>query len=598
MNVNSIGKRENLHLSFAALLLIFMGYSFRPILQELVRVWDSGDNNYCFLVVPLFLYLCWEKRETFRFTQFSWNAWGVFSITIAVLLIIAGQLGSVITLYFIGIWASIFSIAYTVYGSRIKQLAFPFFILLFIIPIPPYINNILTFQLKLAASSLATLMLRLSGVSVFLDGNIIDLGITQLEVVEACSGLRYLMPLFLLALLIGYFFTKGWWRNGVLVLLVIPLSVFFNSLRIWMSGILTVKGHPELVENFFHDFSGWVIFMIAGAILFGVTRILNKIVLGNKDYGSGERGGIKDQDRIKDEGVRIKEGEVQSERNTLEVGGLKLEATRNSQLATRSPQTQQHETRNTEHETLSTDPATRNSQLATGSPYTRNPEPGTRNLQIGIAKPIAITVIACLLFVGSGYALKKIPSATNMPERQSFKSFPIDIGQWEGRRSYISQEILDQLWSDDYVQASFVKPGTRNAIHLLIPFYEWQGTRHTIHAPQSCLLGGGWALTGSQERLATMGDGRKIPVMTLKLEKGNAKILGSYFFFQRGRVLTNVWMNKAYLMYDAFTKRRTDGALVRVELVMAPGQSVDDAWEKLEEFITELWPILPRYIPE
>ena len=131
--------------------------------------------------------------------------------------------------------------------------------------------------MKLAASTIATIMLRFSGVSVFQDGNIIDLGITQLQVVEACSGLRYLMPLFLLALLIGYFFTKGWWRNGIIVLLVVPLSVFFNALRIWMSGILTVKGHPELVENFFHDFSGWVIFMIAGAILFGVTRIINRI---------------------------------------------------------------------------------------------------------------------------------------------------------------------------------------------------------------------------------------------------------------------------------------------------------------------------------
>lgn len=57
-------------------------------------------------------------------------------------------------------------------------------------------------------------------------------------------------------------------------------------------------------------------------------------------------------------------------------------------------------------------------------------------------------------------------------------------------------------------------------------------------------------------------------------------------------------MNKAYLMWDAFTKRRTDGALVRAELVMAPGQSLDDAWEKLEGFITELWPILPKYVPE
>ena len=202
------------------------------------------------------------------------------------------------------------------------------------------------------------------------------------------------------------------------------------------------------------------------------------------------------------------------------------------------------------------------------------------------------------MFVTSGYALKKIPSATNLPERQSFQSFPINIGEWEGRRSFISQEILDQLWADDYVQASFANRHTGNAIHLLIPFYEWQGTRHTIHAPQACLLGGGWALTGSKERMVTVEPGREIPVMTLKLEKGNARILGSYFFFQRGRVITSPWLNKAYLMWDAFTKRRTDGALVRAELMMTPGQSIDDAWQKLEGFITELWPILPKYIPE
>ena len=217
---------------------------------------------------------------------------------------------------------------------------------------------------------------------------------------------------------------------------------------------------------------------------------------------------------------------------------------------------------------------------------------------MGWTRPIVLTAITCLLFVSSGYALQKIPSATNLPPRQSFQSFPVNIGQWEGRRSYIPQEILDQLWADDYVQASFVNPNNRNAIHLLIPFYEWQGTQHTIHAPQSCLLGGGWALTGSQEKMVTVEPGHEIPVMTLRLEKGNAKILGSYFFFQRGRVLTNPWMNKAFLMWDAFTKRRTDGALVRAELVMVPGQSIDDAWEKLEGFITDLWPILPKYVPE
>ena len=550
---------------------------------------------------------------------------GFLPIVAAIFLIVVGELGSVETLMYIGLWGCVVGIVFLLYGWRIRHLAFPLLILAFIVPLPPYINRILTFQLKLAASAIATFMLRLSGVSVFLDGNIIDLGVTQLQVVEACSGLRYLMPLFLLALLIGYFFTKGWWRNGVLVLLVVPLSVFFNALRIWLSGILTVKGHPELVENFFHDFSGWVIFMMAGAILFGVTRIMNRV--GRKEEVKSELKSevpkVESENELKDQSSKKKGNILAADaRRFTQLNSAKqtiqgMDSTGQAQTRKRdifpddavrekpSAASQIEDNNNSGIEELrdsgiDNDPNVPNAPNDQNVPNELTPQtPNTKNQTppIGFAKPIAITVIACLLFVGSGYALKKIPSATNLPERQSFQSFPINIGQWEGRRSYIPQEILDQLWADDYVEASFANPDTRNVIHLLIPFYEWQGTRHTIHAPQACLLGGGWALTGSKERMVTMEGGREIPVMTLMLEKGNAKIMGSYFFFQRGRVLTNPWMNKAYLMWDAFTKRRTDGALVRAELMMAPGQSVDDAWENLEGFITELWPILPRHIP-
>jgi exosortase len=106
---------------------------------------------------------------------------------------------------YIELWSCVVGITFLLYGRRIRQFMYPLLILAFIVPLPPYINKVVTFQLKLAASSLATLMLRFSGVSVFQDGNIIDLWVTQLQVVVACSGLRYLMPLFMLALLIGYF---------------------------------------------------------------------------------------------------------------------------------------------------------------------------------------------------------------------------------------------------------------------------------------------------------------------------------------------------------------------------------------------------------
>ena len=215
--------------------------------QKLSIHWSSGDNNYCYLVIPLFIYLCWDRRnkpsadgdqrlevgdrkdrrledqklrrlegeqvEGFRFGEFTWSIWGLIPIFFSVLLILVGELGSVETLLYIGIWGCVVGCIFLIYGWRIRYLFFPILILLFIVPLPPYINRMLTFQLKLAASSIATIMLRISGVSVFQDGNIIDLGITQLQVVDACSGLRYLIPLLLLALLVGYFFSKGLWRR-------------------------------------------------------------------------------------------------------------------------------------------------------------------------------------------------------------------------------------------------------------------------------------------------------------------------------------------------------------------------------------------------
>jgi EpsI family protein len=110
-------------------------------------------------------------------------------------------------------------------------------------------------------------------------------------------------------------------------------------------------------------------------------------------------------------------------------------------------------------------------------------------------------------------------------------------------------------------------------------------------------LGGGFELIESKERLANVDEKTSIKIMTMVLKKGNAKILGSYFFFQRGRIITSPWFNKLYLMWDAFTRNRTDGALVRVEMTVAPGQSTEDAYMVLQGFLKHLWPLLPKYIP-
>ena len=483
--------------------------AFIPVFQKLAIRWDSGDNSYCYLIVPLFIYLCWEKRNEFHFEQFSWNLLGLVPVGLSLLIMIAGELGSMETMLYAGIWVCIVGVMFVLYGMRLRKLLFSILILAFIVPMPPFVNRMLTFNLKLAASSLSVLMMQLAGVSVLRDGNIIDLGITQLQVVDACSGLRYFMPLILMALLFGYFYCRRLWQKVVLLLVVPPLSVLVNGLRIFATGMLHVWGHPELAEDFFHDFSGWVVFMVAGAILFGASMALKRFGPAGPTLPVADAGGK----------------------------------------------------------------------------------------AVGPGVPIILTVVLCLVFAGTGWALQMLPSAANLPNRRSLDDFPLTIGKWQARRHYLSKDILNSLWADDYINATYTRKDLPNTMQVLIPFYEYQGTRHTAHAPQSCMLGGGWAMLDSGERMVTAVSGQAVPLRTALWQKGDSRLLGSYFFFQRGRVITSPWMNKYWLMVDAFTRRRTDGALVRVEMSLAPGQSMDEAYRILVEFVGRVYSILPEYVP-
>jgi len=522
-----------------AVIVLVFGLSFQEALIKLASRLPGGDFDYCYLVPLVFAYLLWDMRYQgepvaaartptdrapeaaedktrihadgtgFKFGEFGWSVWGLVPIVLSILLMFAGELASVETFVYLGIWGSLFGIGCLLYGRRIRRLAFPFLILLFIIPLPHYINNILTFQLRLLASEVATNMLLLSGLSAYQEGNIIDLDVTKLQVVDACSGLRYLMPLLLLAMLIGRFFCTGWWRKAVLIILVVPLTTLLNAFRIWLTGVLTIYGHGELAQDFFHDLSGWIIFVIAGGILYSAALALRRI---------GTHGA----------------------EPALIDGGA-------------------------------------------GS--------------IGLLKPALLSIAVCLLFAGSGWALMKIPSASQPPPRSSLERFPMQLGSWNGNRGFISKEVLGSLWADDHVTAAYSAAGVANTIYLLIPYYEYQGTMHTAHAPQACLLGGGWVQLSDKERQVRVAEDRDITIRTMLMKKGDDRMLASYFFFQRGRVITDPWLNKAYLIYDALTKRRTDGALVRVEMTLGRSQTEEQGFQVLAGFIGGLWGVLPQFVP-
>ena len=179
------------------------------------------------------------------------------------------------------------------------------------------------------------------------------------------------------------------------------------------------------------------------------------------------------------------------------------------------------------------------------------------------------------MFIGSGWAIDAVPAGRAEPHRNTLANFPLNVGPWVGTRKSLSPQSLEQLATDDYGYITYRHQTTGNYLHLLIPYYTYQDTGKTAHAPQSCMLGTGWALTSSADRVIE--DEADVPdkVRTIIWRQGDARLFAGYYFLQRGRVITSPWLNKFYLFWDGLTRQRTDGALVRAELLLHHGQSLD-----------------------
>ena len=258
------------------LLLAGVYYSSYTWLVE--KDWARDDYNYGYLIPLVALYLIWDKREEFlkQPTTPSWA--GAIPFIIGLAFFWLGELSGEFYTIYLSSWLVLVGICWMLVGwKKIKTIAFAFFILLTMFPIPNFLYNKVSVQLKLISSWLGVAIIQAYGMSAYREGNVIDLGFTQLQVVDACSGLRFLIPLIVLSILLAYFFKAHLWKRIVLILSSIPLSIITNSLRIAFTGILYEIWGKEAAEGFFHGFSGWFIFMASLAILLLEMWILKKL---------------------------------------------------------------------------------------------------------------------------------------------------------------------------------------------------------------------------------------------------------------------------------------------------------------------------------
>ena len=149
--------------------------------------------------------------------------------------------------------------------------------LIFMLPLPQFVYWKLTIFLQLVSSNLGVWFVELAGIPVFLEGNVIDLGVYKLQVAEACSGLRYLFPILSFSYLFSILYRGPFWHKAVLLLMAAPLTVFMNSFRIGMIAILVNSYGIEQAEGFLHFFEGWVIFGACVGILFLTAIALQRL---------------------------------------------------------------------------------------------------------------------------------------------------------------------------------------------------------------------------------------------------------------------------------------------------------------------------------
>jgi exosortase D (VPLPA-CTERM-specific) len=146
--------------------------------------------------------------------------------------------------------------------------------LVYMLPLPGVIYYKMTTGLQFISSELGVSILKLINVPVFLEGNIIDLGVTKLHVAEACSGLRYLFPIMSFSYIFAVLYRGQTWHKAVLLLAAVPITVVMNSVRIAIAGYIVNNWGLGWVEGFSHFFEGWVIFGVCILILFGLARLM------------------------------------------------------------------------------------------------------------------------------------------------------------------------------------------------------------------------------------------------------------------------------------------------------------------------------------
>jgi exosortase len=287
-----------------------VAFAYWGVLARLGRFWWEDENYSHGLLIPFVIgYILWAERETLAGILVRPRAaWGAAAVVAGLSALWVGTAGAELFTQRMSLILLLAGVCVYFWGWRMLRALFvPLLLLALAVPIPTIVFNKVAFPLQLFASQCAVFVMRLLNITVLREGNVIELyplgSLTtkKLEVVEACSGIRSLMTLVTLAVVFAYFTTPSdedgsggkrlaryrTLRAVLIVLAAVPIAIVTNAARVSGTGVLARYYGTQVADGFFHEFSGWVIYIAAFLLLFAFGWLIDRF---NPTRGGGSPG--------------------------------------------------------------------------------------------------------------------------------------------------------------------------------------------------------------------------------------------------------------------------------------------------------------------
>jgi EpsI family protein len=185
------------------------------------------------------------------------------------------------------------------------------------------------------------------------------------------------------------------------------------------------------------------------------------------------------------------------------------------------------------------------------------------------------------------------------PSRTAFLEFPMNLGSWHGTSLALEKPYIEALRLDDYALADYYTQGG-DRVNFYSAYYRSQKKGRSVHSPQSCLPGGGWTISSLTRVPLPSFPSSMVPLHANRavIQKDDQRQVVLYWFKQRERILADEYLVKLYLLWDAFSRERTDGALIRLASLVGDGETEEAVDRRLFEFAKLVGPELSRFVPD